>query len=237
VSTKFNNKSQNVKDQNDSFDNNDELFYKTLSIVHEKNEKRKNNLTKSYQKEIINQQNDSRSINDLNNNEKINKNNRLKINLEEIKIGRNSFNNKAPHCKTKSSIDFGNKTMRNFNSSSRVLETQQITEMDEMEIPTGKNNFIFGKGNNQNLNKEKKDHNTACSNPMKQDITIDYEKFKNNLKNDEKYKNKKHFLAAIDVLEKAEVNKVVISKKETQQNTSNNGFWSFLNPFKCAKCD
>jgi len=164
------------------------------------------------------------------------KNNYLKINLEEIKNnGRNSFN-KIPHNKTKSSTDFGNKTMRNFNSS-RVLDTQQITEVDEMEIPKGKNNFIFGKGlNDQNVNKKKEGHNTTSSNPMKQDIIVDYEKFKNNMKNDEKYKNKKHFFAAIDVLERAEENKMVVQKKETQ-NTANNGFWSFLNPFKCAKCD
>jgi len=53
------------------------------------------------------------------------------------------------------------------------------------------------------------------------------------MKHDKRFENKKHFIAALDILEKAQENKNKIQKPKEESS----GFFSFLNPFRCGKCD
>jgi hypothetical protein len=45
--------------------------------------------------------------------------------------------------------------------------------------------------------------------------------------------DKKNYLAALEILEKAHAKTNILSDKKQDDD----GFWSFMNPFKCGKCD
>ena len=55
-----------------------------------------------------------------------------------------------------------------------------------------------------------------------------------NAKRKNTFEEKKTLLAAIEILEKAQINSNNVLEKNKKET---GGFWNFLNPFKCGKCD